>query len=57
MFDVEPFGVSRLSLPLAQRFGMTVDSVEVVFCGRCSRGAEQAATAGEQRVRQDAGRS
>jgi Fur family transcriptional regulator, stress-responsive regulator len=46
MFDVEPFGVSGLSLPLAQRFGMTVDSVEVVFRGRCSRCAEQSGTVG-----------
>ena len=39
-FDVEPRGVSGLSLPPAQRFGMTVDSVEVVFRGRCSNCAE-----------------
>jgi Fur family transcriptional regulator, stress-responsive regulator len=44
MFDVEPIGVAGLSLPLAQRFGMTVDSVEVVFRGRCSRCAEQSGT-------------
>ncbi len=39
-FDVEPRGVSGLSLPPVQRFGMTVDSVEVVFRGRCSNCAE-----------------
>jgi len=39
-FDVQPTGVESLSLPLAQRFGMTVDSVEVVFRGRCSNCAE-----------------
>jgi Fur family ferric uptake transcriptional regulator len=35
-FDVEPVGVSALSLPPAQRFGMTVDSVEVDAPGRRS---------------------
>ena len=40
-FDVEPTGVDGLSLPRAQRYGMTVDSVEVVFRGRCSNCAEQ----------------
>lgn len=40
-FDVEPSGVEGLSLPRAQRYGMTVDSVEVVFRGRCSNCAEQ----------------
>ncbi len=35
IFDVEPLGVDRLSLPLAQRYGMAVESVEVVVRGRC----------------------
>jgi Fe2+ or Zn2+ uptake regulation protein len=39
-FDVEPSGVDGLALPRAQRFGMTVDTVEVVFRGRCSSCAE-----------------
>jgi Fur family ferric uptake transcriptional regulator len=39
-FDVEPRGVEGLSLPRAQRYGMTVDAVEVVFRGRCSNCAE-----------------
>jgi Fur family ferric uptake transcriptional regulator len=39
-FDVEPLGVDGLSLPPAQRYGMTVDSLEVVFRGRCSNCAE-----------------
>jgi Fe2+ or Zn2+ uptake regulation protein len=39
-FDVEPLGVEGLSLPPAQRFGMTVETVEVVFRGRCSNCAE-----------------
>jgi Fe2+ or Zn2+ uptake regulation protein len=39
-FDVEPLGVEGLSLPRAQRFGMIVDSLEVVFRGRCSNCAE-----------------
>ena len=38
--DVEPVGVEGLSLPPAQRYGMTVDSLEVVFRGRCSNCAE-----------------
>lgn len=42
IFDVEPRGVENLSLPPAQRYGMTVDSVEVVFRGRCSACAEHA---------------
>jgi Fur family transcriptional regulator, stress-responsive regulator len=41
MFDVEPSGVDQLSLPRAQRYGMTVGSVEVVFRGRCSGCAER----------------
>ncbi len=39
-FDVEPLGVESLSLPRAQRYGMTIDSLEVVFRGRCSSCAE-----------------
>ncbi len=39
-FDVEPRGTDGLSLPRAQRYGMTVDTVEVVFRGRCSSCAE-----------------
>jgi Fe2+ or Zn2+ uptake regulation protein len=39
-FDVEPLGVDGLSLPPAQRFGMTVGTVEVVFRGHCSNCAE-----------------
>lgn len=35
-YDVEPLGVAGSSLPRAQRYGMTVDTVEVVFRGRCS---------------------
>lgn len=41
-FDVEPRGVDSLSLPRVQRYGMTVDRVEVVFRGRCSNCAEHA---------------
>lgn len=43
IFDVEPRGVEGLSLPPAQRFGMEVDGVEVVFRGRCSACAERSA--------------
>jgi Fur family transcriptional regulator, stress-responsive regulator len=39
-YDVEPQGVDALSLPRAQRYGMTVDTLEVVFRGRCSNCAE-----------------
>jgi Fur family ferric uptake transcriptional regulator len=39
--DVEPLGVEGLALPVAQRFGMTVETVEVVFRGHCSNCAEQ----------------
>lgn len=39
-FDVEPFGVDGLSLPRAERYGMSVDGVEVIFRGRCSNCAE-----------------
>jgi Fe2+ or Zn2+ uptake regulation protein len=40
MFDVEPLGVRGLALPPEQRFGMVVESVEVVFRGRCSNCSE-----------------
>jgi Fe2+ or Zn2+ uptake regulation protein len=40
IFDIEPHGVQGLSLPPAQRFGMTIETVEVVFRGRCSACAE-----------------
>ena len=40
IFDVEPAGTDGLSLPRSERFGMTIDSVEVVFRGRCSTCAE-----------------
>jgi Fur family ferric uptake transcriptional regulator len=39
-FDVEPLGVLGLALPPEQRFGMVVESVEVVFRGRCSNCSE-----------------
>ncbi len=39
-FDVEPRGAEGLTLPRAQRFGMTLTSVEVVFRGLCSNCAE-----------------
>jgi Fur family transcriptional regulator, stress-responsive regulator len=39
-FDVEPLGVKGLALPPEQRFGMVVESVEVVFRGRCSNCSE-----------------
>ncbi|HUY65667.1 MAG TPA: transcriptional repressor [Acidimicrobiales bacterium] len=34
-FDVAPLGVGGLSLPQGQRHGMAVETVEVVFRGRC----------------------
>jgi Fur family transcriptional regulator, stress-responsive regulator len=40
IYDVDPRGVEGLFLPRAQRYGMTIDSVEVVFHGRCSACAE-----------------
>ena len=43
-FDVEPGGVAGLTLPPAQRYGITVDTVEVVFRGRCSNCAEQSSS-------------
>jgi Fe2+ or Zn2+ uptake regulation protein len=43
IFDVSPQGVEGVSLPAAQRFGMIVESVEVVFRGRCSNCAEHGA--------------
>jgi Fe2+ or Zn2+ uptake regulation protein len=42
IYDVEPDGVDGLSLPPVQRFGMEIDSIEVVFRGRCSNCAEHA---------------
>ena len=39
-YDVEPRGVDGLALDPVQRFGMTVETVEVVFRGRCSNCAE-----------------
>jgi Fe2+ or Zn2+ uptake regulation protein len=39
-FDIEPLGVDSLSLPPVERYGMTIESVEVVFRGRCSNCAE-----------------
>ena len=42
IFDIEPLGVDGLSLPLDGRFGMTVDSIEVVFRGHCTSCAEHA---------------
>lgn len=35
IYDVEPIGVETLELSGAERHGMRVDSVEVVFRGRC----------------------
>ena len=42
IFDVEPLGVDGLVLPPVQSYGMSVESVEVVFRGRCSNCAEHA---------------
>jgi Fur family ferric uptake transcriptional regulator len=42
IFDVEPLGVEGLVLPPVQRYGMSVETVEVVFRGRCSNCAEHA---------------
>jgi Fur family ferric uptake transcriptional regulator len=39
-FDIEPLGVNSLSLPPVERYGMTIESVEVVFRGRCSSCAQ-----------------
>jgi Fe2+ or Zn2+ uptake regulation protein len=39
-YDVEPRGVTGLTLPRSQRYGMTVEALEVVFRGRCSNCAE-----------------
>jgi Fur family transcriptional regulator, stress-responsive regulator len=41
ILDVEPRGVEGLSLPPAQRYGMKVERVEVVFRGQCSACAER----------------
>ena len=35
IYDVEPSGVDALSLAAAERHGMRIDTVEVVFRGRC----------------------
>jgi Fur family transcriptional regulator, stress-responsive regulator len=40
-FDVEPKGVSAVTLPRAERYGMTVETLEMVFRGRCSNCAER----------------
>ncbi len=40
-FDVEPKGVSGVTLPRAERYGMTIDTLEMVFRGRCSNCAER----------------
>jgi len=40
IYDVDPRGVEGLFLPRSQRYGMAIDSVEVVFHGRCSACAE-----------------
>jgi Fur family transcriptional regulator, stress-responsive regulator len=40
-FDVEPKGVSEVTLPRAERYGMTIDTLEMVFRGRCSNCAER----------------
>lgn len=41
IYDVAPRGVEGLSLPAAQRYGMKVEGVEVVFRGCCSACAER----------------
>ena len=41
IFDVTPKGVEGLRLTPSQRYGFTVDDVEVVFRGRCSQCAER----------------
>ena len=35
IYDVEPSGVETVALSGAQRHGMRIDSIEVVFRGRC----------------------
>jgi Fur family transcriptional regulator, stress-responsive regulator len=40
--DVHPAGESRLAVPGPERSGFTVDRVEIVFWGRCSRCAAAA---------------
>ena len=35
IFDVEPVGVDEVMLPKTQRHGMRIETVEVVFRGRC----------------------
>ena len=44
IFDVHPRGVEGMSLPPAQRYGMRIDAVEVVFRGRCSNCVESGKT-------------
>jgi Fur family ferric uptake transcriptional regulator len=36
MYDVEPSGVDAVKLSAAERHGMRIDAVEVVFRGRCA---------------------
>jgi Fe2+ or Zn2+ uptake regulation protein len=36
IFDVDPTGVDAVDLPAPQRHGMRIDTVEVVFRGRCA---------------------
>jgi len=36
MYDVEPSGVDAVKLSTAERHGMRIDAVEVVFRGRCA---------------------
>jgi Fur family ferric uptake transcriptional regulator len=36
IFDVEPSGVDAVELSGAERHGMRIDSVEIVFRGRCA---------------------
>ena len=36
IYDVEPSGVDALTLAAPQRHGMRIDTVEVVFRGRCT---------------------
>jgi Fur family transcriptional regulator, stress-responsive regulator len=41
IFDVEPTGLSQLGLAPADRYGITIDRVEVTFRGQCSSCGEQ----------------
>jgi Fe2+ or Zn2+ uptake regulation protein len=36
IYDVEPVGVDAVALPNTQQHGMRIDTVEVVFRGRCA---------------------